>query len=42
MNVVRIMNAQKMAEYSPVCSLGDGNPTDLDLEYMLKTDHHGW
>ena len=47
MGVVRITNVLKMAECSPVCSLGDRNPTELDLEYLqinykLKTDLHGW
>ena len=31
---VRIMNVLRMAECSPVCSLGGGNPTELDLRYV--------
>jgi len=32
--VVRVMMYFRMAEYSPESSLGDGNPTELDLGYV--------
>jgi len=32
--VVRIVNVLGMAECSPVCSLGDRNPAELDLWYV--------
>jgi len=28
--------AQRMYDCSPACSLGDRNPTEFDLKYMLK------
>ena len=33
--MVRDTNVLRVTECSPVSSLGDGNPTELDLGYVL-------
>jgi len=36
MGMVRNTTVLKMAECSHVCSLGDGNPIELDLEHWSR------